>query len=159
MEPIGENYFIDKEGVVYSKPRMGTKGGKVRIWYADGYEMVRLHENGKKRIKGIHRLLAEKFIPNPKNLPQVNHIDGNPANNDLLNLEWCTSRENQRHAYKIALRVARSTSGEKYIYRDKLNRKWRVIITNPNGSKSRLGRYKTIEEAKVARDLILKTYV
>lgn len=158
MEPIGNGYVINKLGHVVSVPRMGTQGGTVKTWMARGYEMVRLWENGRPKVKGIHRLLAEIYIPNPKNLPQVNHIDGNPRNNDLKNLEWCTNRENQRHAYRMGLRKIRSSSGEKYIYRDKINNKWRVIITNPDGSKSRLGRYETLEKAVQARDLILKNY-
>jgi len=60
----------------------------------DGYEVFTL--NGK--TKYVHRYLAEKHIPNPKNKCCVNHIDGNPSNNSLDNLEWVTYLENTRHA-------------------------------------------------------------
>jgi len=49
----------------------------------------------------IHRLVAQTFIPNPENKPQVNHKDGNSLNNDLSNLEWATNSENQVHRFKM----------------------------------------------------------
>ena len=53
----------------------------------------------------IHRLVAEYFIDNPKNLPCVNHKDGNKANNDISNLEWCSYSQNMKHAVKTGLFV------------------------------------------------------
>lgn len=56
----------------------------------DGYLRVSLTKDGKQQTFFIHRLLAEAFIPNPKNLPLINHKDENKKNNNLNNLEWCT---------------------------------------------------------------------
>lgn len=57
----------------------------------------------KNKRKTIHRLVAETFIPNPNNLPQINHIDGNKLNNNITNLEWCDNGKNQKHAYRLGL--------------------------------------------------------
>lgn len=62
------------------------------------YEQVVLSKNGAKKDYLTHRLVAETFIPNPENKPEVNHIDGNKKNNSLKNLEWVTRIENKEHA-------------------------------------------------------------
>lgn len=59
-----------------------------------GYLAVGLSKNGIFKIKTAHRLVAETFISNPNNLPQVNHIDENKLNNSVTNLEWCTNKYN-----------------------------------------------------------------
>lgn len=68
-----------------------------------GYPYVTLKVDGKRISCGIHRLLALAFLPNPLDLPEVNHIDGNKANNQLSNLEWVSGADNIRHAFKIGL--------------------------------------------------------
>ena len=62
-----------------------------------GYFLIRLYKNKKQKAFLIHRIVAQAFIPNPANKSQVNHKDGNKANNCINNLEWCTISENQKH--------------------------------------------------------------
>ena len=62
-----------------------------------GYLAVGLHKNGKRKMCKVHRLVAETFIPNPDNLPQINHIDENKKNNRVDNLEWCDNKYNTNY--------------------------------------------------------------
>jgi len=77
----------------------------------EGYQFVLIRVSGKSAKKYIHREVAKQFIPNPSSLPQVNHIDGNKLNNAASNLEWCTAKENCRHAIASGLYV--SARGER----------------------------------------------
>ena len=65
--------------------------------YKKGYLYVNLWKDGGFKTKQIHRLVAEAYIPNPDNLPQVNHKDENKANNCLQNLEWCDCKYNNNY--------------------------------------------------------------
>lgn len=83
-----------------------TKTNKYISTWVDtvGYRQCYLKdESGKKHSKRIHRLVAIAFIPNPKNLPQVNHKDGNKLNNNLENLEWTDNKSNTQHGYDNGL--------------------------------------------------------
>lgn len=69
--------------------------------YPDRYIKVDLRHNGTMRTKHVHRLVAEAFIPNPKNKTDVNHIDGDKHNNAISNLEWCSRSENMKHCKEV----------------------------------------------------------
>ena len=68
-----------------------------------GYMRVKLCKDGVRKNFYVHRLVAEAYIENPDNLPQVNHIDGNKEHNWIKNLEWCSCSENVKHAVKSGL--------------------------------------------------------
>lgn len=63
-----------------------------------GYKLVSFKIDGVRRNHYVHRLVADAFIPNHENLPQVNHIDGDKSNNHVENLEWVTNQRNRDHA-------------------------------------------------------------
>lgn len=91
-----KDYMISNTGDVYSK--ISNKILKPRK-HTGGY--LRCGLRGKDKF--IHRLVAQAFIPNPQNKPQVNHIDGDKTNNCVDNLEWSTSSENIGHAHRTGL--------------------------------------------------------
>lgn len=68
-----------------------------------GYKRVSLYKEGKPKDFLVHRLVANEFCVKPEGKNLVNHIDGNPSNNDYTNLEWCTSKENVNHAFENGL--------------------------------------------------------
>jgi len=91
----GDIYRISEKGKV--------KTSQIRTSRNKRYYSVTATVNGKQKHFYSHRIIAEAFISNPENKPQVNHIDGNGLNNSVKNLEWVTSKENVAHAYSIGL--------------------------------------------------------
>lgn len=89
-------YWVSEHGKVYSEKRKCFKPLSPRV--NKGYLAVDLYKEDKKYEKYIHRLVAEAFISNPDNLPQVNHIDEDKFNNSIDNLEWSTPRDNIRYS-------------------------------------------------------------
>ena len=118
QEEIWKDIVIEKNGVLYdftglyqvsnlgrvrSLNYQGTKGNEqimVTRRKKDGHHIVGLSSKGKCNRFQVHRLVATAFIPNPDNLPVVNHIDENPENNRVENLEWCTVQYNTQYSAK-----------------------------------------------------------
>ena len=74
------------------------KGKPKKAYYSsDGHLKVRLYKNNQGKKYFVHRLVAETFIPNPNNLPCIDHIDRNYLNNSADNLRWCTQKENMNN--------------------------------------------------------------
>lgn len=91
----------------------------------NGYCYVCLCKNGSKNNNYVHRLVAEAFIPNPDNLPEVNHIDENKSNNAYCNLEWCDRKYNLEYS-SVHEKVTETKRKPVYQYTldDKLVKKW-----------------------------------
>lgn len=96
-----KNYSVDESGVVRRiEPGRGTRVGQILKLNKNtgGYYQVCLMNNGKGKNFLVHRLVAEKYIQNPNNYPQVNHINGIKTDNSINNLEWCNASYNGKHA-------------------------------------------------------------
>ena len=94
-------YEAHPEGQIRSVPRNGTRRSHHILSQSTdsyGYKVCKLRHGNKVMTAKVHRLIAETFIPNPESKPQVNHLDGDKANNHHTNLAWVTASENIRHA-------------------------------------------------------------
>ena len=104
-----ENWVIINEATNYEISNLGRVRNRKTLQILKGRPTktgylqvnIKIDESGKFVNRFIHRLVAQHFIKNPENKPQVNHIDGNKANNIVSNLEWATISENQYHRHTI----------------------------------------------------------
>jgi len=87
-------YFVTKDGKIF-------RNGKELKIYRGAYSTLKLSIDGKSKTRTVHRLVAETYIPNPENKPEVNHWDGNTHNNHVSNLRWSTTSENQKHKHHV----------------------------------------------------------
>lgn len=97
-----EDYLITLDGKVFSLKTMKFLKSKVTN---AGYDQIQIFSGkGNYKYFSVHRLVADAYISNPENKPQVNHMDGNKLNNLMCNLEWMTASENQKHCSDTGLR-------------------------------------------------------
>ena len=122
-------YVVSKSGIVKSVKRDKALNVVIDRY---GYLTVHLCKNNIPRYVKIHRIVAQAFIPNPDNLPQVNHKDGNKLNNCVSNLEWCTPKQNMHHAESIGLigykKELNSMYGKKHSDKTKLKMRNKRIL-------------------------------
>lgn len=123
-----EDYCATEDGHIYSK-RLGRNLKEVKG--RGGYLNVGLYKNGFRKAFQVHRLIAIAFVPNPNDLPQVNHKDECITNNVPSNLEWCTCQYNLTYGNRIAkaieARRRNDPEGKSYVQAMETRRK-----SNPN---------------------------
>lgn len=128
-QKLDEHYHVSNFGRTKSFYK-----GKVKILkplFVRGYLHVALYFGGKPKHFQVHRLVAQAFISNPDNKPQVNHIDGNKLDNYVGNLEWATQSENTKHAYDTGL----APQGEEHGCAKLTNEQVKYIRTNSDNLK------------------------
>ncbi len=96
-------YGVAADGSVYSltTDKARRKGRLKECKHVNGYRRVNLYKDGAMKHHYVHRLVATAFIPNPEGLPVVNHINADPSDNRVENLEWCSQLKNIKHSRNL----------------------------------------------------------
>lgn len=140
-------YEVSDKGRVRS-----LKFGKERILKPgrnpEGYLLVVLCKNGERKAYKVHRLVAKTFIPNPDNLPQVNHKDEDKTNNSVINLEWCDLKYNCNYGTRnkrISKPILQFTKDGEFVkeWKSSSEIKRNLGYSNCNISSCCTGRYKS----------------
>lgn len=113
-EMTGGKYWITNQGRVFRapckyRPSWNEVFGETT---KKGYHRVTLSFGNVSKKYYVHRIVCQAFIENNESKPFVNHIDGNKLNNNVKNLEWCTSSENERHSFDVLGKVGNRTKPE-----------------------------------------------
>ena len=119
--PEFDGYLISSVGDVKGKRIKKLKQRTDK----DGYCVLDIRCQGIKKTLKVHRLVAQAFIPNPDNKPQVNHMNGNKTDNKISNLEWTTGKENVNHRFeKLGQTVTAEWNRKPVIYWSKDHIMW-----------------------------------
>jgi len=144
------DYEVSNQGRVRRIWKSGKKLRKFGI--SVGYYRLDLYNDAKPSMKLIHRLVAEAFIPNPENKPEVDHINRNRLDNRIENLRWSTSFENHENMDQP------TNTGEKYITIGEYPRCLKTVsLSIPVNGKRIHKLFYTLEDAIEYRDQILST--
>jgi hypothetical protein len=140
------DYLVSSLGKV-----MSNKGGKSIVlskrYHNKGYiQYIIRNENGGRSFKA-HRMVAEAFIPNAENKPQINHINGIKDDNRVENLEWCTNLENARHSWTNG---RKAISGQEH-HKTKLSEPDIIFIRNSDLPSRALGRMFGVNKSSILR--------
>ncbi len=161
---INDGYEVSNLGMVRSVDRMAKHscGGYARRkgivlkqgTDSDGYRIVRIY----KLTQKVHRLVAKAFIPNPKNHPQVNHINGIKHDNRTMNLEWCDQSHNLKHAFKLGL--MQQPQGHNSTL-SKIDRVGIIVIREGHAKgirQSEISKYFNVSRANICNIVACKSY-
>ena len=164
-------YEISNFGRVKSLPKTKQSGnaGRTIILKTDKlhksnnvtYHRVTFCINGKTSRYKVHRLVASTFIPNPENKPHINHIDNNPSNNYVSNLEWCTRKENAQHCWNEgrSLHAVQSAGrANRKLTKNQIVEIFQLKKDNPKLSNSKIGKQFEVGREVIRRLLKGDTY-
>lgn len=160
-------YQISNSGIVRSLDRylpykQGTKfnKGSVRLQAKNncGYLRVGLSKNKKQKHFIVHRLVAQAFIPNPNNLPQVNHIDGDKTNNHVNNLEWSSGQYNIDHSIATGLRDLKGSNNSQSKLTEEDVRKIRIRIKKTTDTLTQIAKEYNVSISIISRIKLNKSW-
>lgn len=159
-------YWISNKGRIHNNKKV-MKPYRIN----SGYLCIDFTVNSAKKKNLVHRLVASAFLPNPDNLPEVNHIDENKDNNSVTNLEWCTRSHNKQHSMATgtydAIYTTKNSLGKKHLPNtsskyhnvsyDKPRGKWRGCIRH-QGKNLESKRFDTEIEAALHVNYLIDKY-